>query len=395
MRNTRRKIGIITLYHNSINYGGNLQAYALCKYLQNKGVYAEQIAFDATKRLHKESKFINQIIKLFEQGFVVAVNKVFSVIKTKLVNIPVDEIELQIRKKAFYKFSKEIIPHSDSVYTVDTLNECINDYDVFITGSDQVWNFAWYNSIYFLDFVDGTEKKKLSYAASFSMKELNDNQKSIVSNSLQDYTAISVREENAKFILAGVTDKNVTYVVDPTLLLKQEDWNDICEERIIDEKYVFGYFIGSNISVVRLAKEYAQQRNLKFVMIPFASGNYNIKEDGLSDIRVVDASPEKFLSLIKHAEYVFTDSFHAVVFSFIFKKQYFVFNRDAKGSMNSRITSLTDMFDMQERFCATGKQESLEYVEGLNDINYNRKFPKFEECREKSYEFIRKNILDV
>lgn len=377
------KIGIITLYHNSYNYGGILQAYALCRILQKNGVKSEQIPYEHIIN----ASFKDRIGRLFENGIFSAIKKIVAYLK-KNKNISVNLEEQNIRKNAFYKFSQILISHSNEVYNQYSISECIDKYDVFITGSDQVWNYVGYDSSYFLDFVDGTKKKKFSYAASFSMKELTNEQKKIVSNSLCDYTAISVREKDAVDLLDGLTDKPVTYVVDPTLLLSQDDWDEVCAERVVDEKYVFGYFLGSNIDVVRMAKEFAHKRELKFVMIPFASGKYNMNEDGLADIRIVDASPEKFLSLVKHAEYVFTDSFHAVVFSFIYQKQFFVFNRDKKGTMNSRIFSITELFGLEKRFCDSREEESLGYVDRLEDIDYTGSFEKFEELKAKSVEFL-------
>lgn len=383
-------IGIITLYHNSTNYGGNLQAYALYKYLENRGAEVEQISYKKVS----DGTIRGKLFLMFENGFVSGIKGLVNSLKVRNEYVLADKKDRDIRWNSFQRFSKELIRHSDRVYDQNSICDCLDDYDMFITGSDQVWNLKWYDSTYFLDFVDGSKKKKLSYAASFSMKELTNAQKEIVANSLSDYEAISVREKDAATILEGLTDKTVTYVVDPTLLLEEHDWNKICAERVIKEEYVFGYFLGSNIEMIKKAKEFAKKRNLKLVMIPFAAGKYQTKADDLADISIVDASPEKFLSLIKYAEYIFTDSFHAVVFSFVFKKQFFVFNRDKKGSMNSRIISLTDMFELQERFCATKEQESLEYIEGLQEIDYSVSFSKFEECREKSYEFINKNILE-
>lgn len=382
-------IGIITLYHNSTNYGGNLQAYALYKYLENKGAEAEQISYKKVS----DGTIRGKLFLMFENGFVSGIKGLANSLKVRHEYVLADKKDRDIRWNSFQRFSKELIRHSDKVYDQNTIYECLDDYDMFITGSDQVWNMRWYDSVYFLGFVDGNKKKKVSYAASFSMKKLTDAQKEIVSNNLRDYEAISVREKDAVSLLDGLSDKSVTYVVDPTLLLNENDWNDVCGERVVKENYVFGYFLGSNTEMIKRAKEFVKKRNLTFVMIPFAAGKYHTKAEHLADAGIVDASPEKFLSLIKYADYVFTDSFHAVVFSFIFKKQFFVFNRDKKGSMNSRITSLTDMFDLQERFCATKEQETIEYIEGLKEIDYNIEFPKFKECRERSYEFIRKNIL--
>ena len=161
---------------------------------------------------------------------------------------------------------------------------------------------------------------------------------------------------------------------------------------MVDEKYVFAYFLGRNIKVRSLAEEFTHNRGYKLASIVYASGNFTIDNAKYGDIQLIDIGPEKFISLIKHAEYVFTDSFHAVVFSTIYKKNFFVFNRNKDGSMNSRIKSITNMFDMQERFCATEREETLEYLNSLSEIDYDVAFPKFEKCKKESCEFIEKII---
>lgn len=392
------KVGIITLFYKNINYGGNLQAYALCKYLEKNSVEVEQIQYQSTvhesttiKIKEELSNGINIFLRCFFEkigGKLVSLSKKVkgSIYKKKFIDA------IKKRERAFCEFKELYISHSDEIYTCETIDKCIKEYDIFVTGSDQVWNFAWYDSAYFLDFVP-SDKIKVSYAASFSMDELSDKQKGTVKDSLKDYQAISVREKSAVDLLNEVIDKEAILVLDPTLLLEKNEWDKVCGSRVLEKEYIFCYFLGNNSNVERVVKEFAKQKGLSLVNIPFACGWFNLANVNLGDISIVDASPEKFLSLIKHAEYVFTDSFHAVVFSFIFKKQFFVFNRDKNGTMSTRIKHLTDMFDLQERFCASRRQESLEYIESLQEIDYTVEFAKFEECREKSYEFIRENIL--
>ena len=93
------------------------------------------------------------------------------------------------------------------------------------------------------------------------------------------------------------------------------------------------------------------------------------------------------MNYLKNAEYVFTDSFHAVVFSKIFEKQYFVFNRDNKGSMGSRIRTITSLFETEDRFCF-GERETLGYVESLTDIDYGKELPEFEKKKKESIDFL-------
>ena len=375
----KNKVGIITHYYNSLNYGGNLQAYALCRYFNKQGIDAEQICYVLPGKVKERN--IN--IKLYLKKH----------IKEFIYKRQIDSLR-RTRGEAFHNFNKVMIPHSVNQYTEENIQECVKEYDLFVTGSDQVWNLLWYRRAFFLDFVPHA-KHKVSYAASIGMNRLDDEQKNIFKNSLQSFDSISVRENDAVELLSSVIDKEISYVVDPTFLLNTEDWDEVCEKRIYQEKYIFAYFLGSNNNAKMLAQEFARTHNIQLIYIPYASGQWNRREFIIGDVKMMDASPEKFLSLIKYAEYVFTDSFHAVVFSVIFRTQFFVFNRDEKGSMSSRITSLTDMFDMKNRFCATKECETMEYIECLEEIDYIEEFPKFKSCLENSYEFIRKNIIEV
>ena len=112
------------------------------------------------------------------------------------------------------------------------------------------------------------------------------------------------------------------------------------------------------------------------------------------DEQLYDASPEQFVSLIKYAKYVFTDSFHAVVFSNIYKKQYFVFNRSSEGEMSSRIVDITELFNQRERFCEGKEHETMEYISSLADIDYSVENAVFENSRKKSLEFLITNLED-
>ena len=138
---------------------------------------------------------------------------------------------------------------SFGIHTQIYFGECADEYDAFVTGSDQVWNLKFYDAAYFLDFVPH-EKPKYSYAASFSMNELTEEQKIVVKNHLSDFSGISVREENAIQLLEKNTNIEPVFVVDPTLLLNKEDWDEVCDECVVDEKYVFAYFLGRNRSLV-------------------------------------------------------------------------------------------------------------------------------------------------
>lgn len=378
----KRKIGIITMYHNSVNYGGVLQAYALTKVLNENGYKAEQICF--VGRMTERQR----LCTLFDFGIKRAIRQVWRNAKW-IIKQPIKYIVKRQKARTlvsnpleapFAAFRENCVPHSDIIYNSDNIKKANSKYDVFITGSDQVWNFAWYNPIYFLDFAS-KDKKKISYAASISMDSLNDKQRKVFKKSLKNYNAVSLREAESIPLISDLSPVDPQFVLDPTLLLSREDWSALAQKETEVDDYVFCYFIGNNQTERKIAKEFAEQHNMKLVGI----SHYH-KCDEL-DIELSSAGPKEFLSYLKNAEYVFTDSFHAVVFSKIFEKQYFVFNRDNKGSMGSRIRTITSLFETEDRFCF-GERETLGYVESLTDIDYGKELPEFEKKKKESIDFL-------
>ena len=356
-----KKIGILTYYHNSTNYGGNLQAYALCRKLNQLGYDAEQICFDANAKNKPGS--IAEKLKHLLRGM-----------KRKAVNLFQRKNEkknrqlLKERRAAFAYFARELIPHSERVYNAQTIIEANELYDCFVAGSDQIWNLDWYVPTYFLDFVN-QQKTKVSYAASFGISQFSAEQKEIIKQHLKDYKMLSLRE-SSPLETEGVFPFEVKVLADPTLLLTAEDWSQIASPAVTGKKYMFCYFFGNNQESRKLANEYAKINGLKIFTIPHLNGE-NSLDVRFGNFQMEACTPETFLSLIKHAECIFTDSFHAVVFSYLFKKQFFVFKRSQKDSMSSRISSITELFGAKDRFFCEEKRMSIEHIQGVADLNYD------------------------
>ena len=388
-----KKNGIITHYYKSTNYGGNLQAYALQRCICEKlKLPIEQMCYDLWNHENNKKRTIkNYFNKKRLNGIL---KKVFIYVKSKIKTIILiifgKNKKDKLRVQAFEEFNSVLIKNNGIRLIDSNIVECNKDYDVFITGSDQVWNLRWYRKPFFLDFVQ-EGKKKISYAASISMDYLTDEQKELFKNHLKDFKAISVREKQAISLLEGLTPVEPQLVVDPTLLLSREDWDNICSERIVKEKYIFCYALGDNKIMRKLLKKYAKKHKCKIVFIPFVSGNQSLYNISFGDIRLSYVTPQDFISLIKHAEYVFTDSFHGTVFSYIYQKQFFVFNRTKNGDMNSRIFNIVELFNCEERFIYKKEELNLEYLESLKPIEYSYN-EKLEKLIESSKEFLRVNL---
>lgn len=384
------KIGIITHYYNSKNYGGNLQAYALCEVCRKFGYTAEQISYDirgaACDCITQKTQ-----LKDLKKCVVKTIFFLYRNFKRREWNSYIESVE--VREREFEEFRTGLVPHSSEVYNSDNIADSNRNYDVFITGSDQVWNIMYYRSAYFLDFV-AEGKIKLSYAASISKNSLTESQREIIRKSLKDYKAISVREKSDAELIKDLSPIEPIVTLDPTLLLDRDEWDKVCGERIIEEKYLFCYFLGFNIKHRELAEKFARQNNLKIVTLPHMTG-FSFPDRKFGDYKLYDVSPNKFLSLIKHSEYVFTDSFHAVVFSYIYGRQFFVFNRNASGGMNSRIYNISELLNCKERFCDSKDKESVTYLKSLNDIDYSAESAEYCNMREKSFEFLKSNLQNA
>jgi hypothetical protein len=296
---------------------------------------------------------------------------------------------ISLRRAAFDSFSNTLIPHSDKVYHPDTLSDSLSVYDTFITGSDQVWSLRWMANEFLLRFVP-SDKKKIAYAASIGRASLTDSQRDLFKNSLSSFSAVSVREKKSVELLSG-TGVDVECVLDPTLLLSKDDWDAVCEEYPLPSgtKYLFCYFLGKNEKNYRIAKKFAARHGLKLVNIPYAGGRLRVDDGRFGDIRVFNASPQQFLWLIKNAEYVFTDSFHAVIFSNVYHKQFFAFDRNKNGEMRSRMTDITELFNESERFRQIEKKTDVRTLEEIGKIDYSSESANFVRLKEISINFLR------
>ncbi len=378
MEKIRKKIGIVSLYHNNKNYGGLLQAYALTKYISTLGYNAEQVCWNAV--FHDAPKQKIKFRKIFHYVSTICWLQVKNILRV------VWKDKINSRIQAFEKF-ESAIKHSEKCYDGKSFLKDCGNYDAVVIGSDQVWNINWYDTQYFLDFVPN-DVYKFSYAASMPDVNISDEMKNIVKNALEGFNAISVREKKTAAFLSELCERNVEYVIDPTLLLNVEQWDDISGDKLVECKYIFCYFLGRHKHYRKYTKKVAKKTGLKIVSLPHLCGV--AKEDlNFADINLYDVSPGDFVSLIKNAEYVLTDSFHAAVFSNIYRVKYFVFDRSGMD-MSERIVTLLDMFNSKERFIRG--TDGLERLLRMKDLPVNTDLEQFEKALEKSKRFLDDNL---
>lgn len=376
----KEKIAIITMYHNSTNYGGLAQAYALQKFLSNNGYQVELISYEMERRRTSIKKKLREHFDLsngitgITQGFKWAISYIFNKFVDLFFNVPQlkKRSHLFIEKNKKLKAFRDSIPHSKIVNS-NTIHELKDDYDIFISGSDQIWKPGLVQDAFVLDFVK--DKKKIAYSSSVTTINIENNKEycEYMKEKLNSFSAVSVREEQTKVELERVIGKHVELVLDPTLLLEREEWELLCSNRLVAEPYIFTYFLGSSLEQREFVNKFAEERNLKVVTIPYCSGVYNRYDEKCANQIMYNAGIEDFFSLIKNAEYVFTDSFHAICFSWIFNTRFFVFNRyDGKNSssMSSRILSILKIMNLSDLLITTSSTDldkKIEFSSSLFD----------------------------
>ena len=216
--------------------------------------------------------------------------------------------------------------------------------DVYITGSDQVWNSSFLpgekvDEPFYLGFKKG---KKISYASSFGKTSIPDKNIEEVSSYLKQYMHLSVREESGREIL-GKLDLESEVVVDPTMLCDFTVWDKLTV-KVPENDYVLLYQVRHNAQIYEMACSTAQKMGKQLITL---SMNPQDKKKIRQGLIMTPTIPE-WLSYIKSADYVITDSFHAGVFSILFHKKFLV-NSGVRKGMSSRIQTLLKMTDLRDR----------------------------------------------
>lgn len=269
--------------------------------------------------------------------------------------------------------------------TIYADNNYMNKFDAYICGSDQIWSpYLPFMGYYYLDF---TFKKKIAYAPSIGTRNGNEDYKRKVAPYLNSFSHLSTREQAGKELLSQMTNKPIKVVVDPTLLLRREDW-DLLVDNNITENYLFCYFLTPNTWYVNHAIKLAEKKHLQIKIFYTDATFFNYKSN------VVFGGPKEFLAYIKYAKTVLTDSFHATVFSLIYKRDFITYKRFKDGSkkdQNARIYNLLTPLHLGDRFIS---EEELQMVEKRETIDYESVQKTIEEMRMDSLGFLKFALTD-
>lgn len=374
-----KRIGIATCFLD--NYGACLQAFALQNKIEELGNFQCEIIryTEPTGYFHKNMKNVvtdsplyNRFRALFSPKY-----------RENYLCGKVRRSKFEMFRKQYLHFSAKEYPTTEAVYQ-ETF-----DYDCFVAGSDQIWNPTFYgrcNPVYYLGFVKETVPK-ISYAPSIGVSDIPEECRDEFRRYLSSFQAISVRESTAVELVNQYAGRDATWVVDPTMLLTGEEWSGYVRENQRKRPYLFCYLFGPQESYKTTIQYFREKTGLDVVIIPFSS-----RDMDASYSKVYDADPLDFISLIKHAAYVLTDSFHATVFSILFQKDFYTLLRDQDSntkSMNSRVYSLLKLVGKEDR-CIRGGDDAFE-ISRIED--YAEMLSRLDALRQESLVYLKNSLL--
>lgn len=379
-----KKIGILTFSYGS-NYGGTLQCIGLFKFLRKYNFDVKVINYIKPDIYSYKSKYLSGIFirkdfKYDLRSFNEILKKIF--FKFKYVNSILNKFEL---------FRKNNLIMTEPGNNINEIIELSlhNDLDYIIVGSDQVWNSA---SEYFLNEIKNNNVKKISYAACSGQKyEYRDNKKFLI-DALKKFKAISVRNEHTQQMVQELINIKPSVVCDPSLLW---DYKEFLQENFKKEKYILTYILGDDIhegneEVIKKIKEIYGDLKVIAIGIPFSrSGSLRLYK--WADEVLYDSSPEEWLNLINYAEFVYTDSYHGILFSIKFHKQFLGYYTEKARA--PRLIDLARRYKIEENIVNTF-EEAVEKKSISNKINYEVVDILIEEHKKYSIEFLKKALGD-
>lgn len=365
------QIAIIT-NQTPLNYGANLQAYALQTYLEKLGCNVEIINY--------APDFYTEELSLMYIGRNSCRRNILFGLFYILYKLP----SRLKRRWIFAKFQKKFLNLTPKKYkSYDELLGYPPKADVYICGSDQIWNThgtRGYNPAFYLEFVEDCSKR-FSYAASMSLDTpITERVKRDVFPMINKLKHVSVRESVTAEIIQPYIQKKVYQVLDPVFLLNSEDWSTLeLDKKKLHKQYILIYPMGDASNVLKNATILANKTKLPIFCISASKKRFH----GVS--KCFNCSIGLFLQLFSNASYIVTNSFHGTSFSIIYKKTFWTCEI---GNNNHRIVSLLKLLGLEDRYI---DKDSLLDLQTIN-INYTNSLSHIDNAIKNSKDYLDKII---
>ena len=360
--------------HDCYNFGASLQAFALQNYLESQGHNVRIIDYkpDYFSQHFKLSIIANPIYDrpLIRQLYLIA-------------KLPGRILALK-QKKVFDAFTSQYLKLTKRYNSYEELKSDAPEADIYIAGSDQIWNTLFNNGrdpAFYLDFGQSSTKR-ISYAASFATKDIAPTYKEFVSQELTNFDAVSIREKISLPLLRELGRKDGVSVCDPVFLLSEKEWSQISQRGKsinLTKDYILVYLTDKSDTIMDIAWKLSRDTGWEIIILGPASKRYKHR-------CIRNIGPLEFVFLISKANFVISNSFHATAFSLIFKKNFCVVNRTE--SINERMISILDEFGLSHRI-VSGYNPVI-----LKDIDYSTIISRLDSLIVKSKEWLNYEISE-
>jgi len=363
--------------HDCYNYGASLQAYALQKFLQYNGHDCQIIDY---KPPYLDKKYKFSVLRKDERGY--GLYRKLGPFKALLaLYVHRKSLKNWPRKNAFDRFTRQYLRLTPTYRSNGEIANACLDGDIYIAGSDQIWNTDLKNgrdAAFYMSFAPSS--KRISYAASFGISCIREPYLEFAKEQLRQIRWISVREKTGVNIVRSL-GLDAVQVMDPVFLLSSEEWATLCPTDTPQEPYLLLYYLGQENPYIKiLVQRIAKERNLRIYALNDG------KRLSFADKNINDAGPQDFLYYFKNASYVVSTSFHATAFSILFSKQFLVCPITGQQN-NSRMKDILDLFGIGDRLVLSADYPQL-------DIDYNQLSILLEDKVESSKKLLLSHLLD-
>lgn len=374
MGNKSNTFGIISynIYCNFTNYGSALQSWALSQAI-NKVPNCKSMLIDYCPDVLKNLDPLNPFANMWDKDEE----------SRRMCELTLPAIRKNYKK--FDKFYKTRFDKTKNKYTSENFNNVMveNNIDGFVCGSDTIFcidEFKGFDDGYYANYPCMKNGYSVAYAASFGDAHFNDDTYRILNDRLNNFKAIGLRENAMVDYVRNNVSIPVEKVIDPTLLLTSKEYDVLAEDRLIKEKYVLLYARRYNKKMEEYADKIAKENGWKVVEISLRATNADRHQ------MFYEAGVEEFLSLVKNAEVVVTNSFHGAIFSVQYKRPFYVFSRE---QCDSKIDEVLQLFGLRDRLMING-EENIE-----SNINWDDVHKRIDEARNQAFNFLINELTGI
>ena len=368
----KKRIGIVSynIYCNFTNYGSALQSWALCQSIKKiAGNIVEPVLVDYCPEILADKEPLNPFANMWDKDE---------------ESRKMCELTLPAIQENYYKFDKfyhKRFERTCKKYTAQNFNDISIDENItgFVCGSDTIFcidEFEGFDDGYFANY-ECMKKRSVAYAASFGDSHFTDETYKVLNDRLQNFNAFGLREKLMVPYVTKHTKVPVKKVVDPTLLLMSSDYDRIAKERLEQEKYLLLYARRYNPKMEEYAERIAAENGWKIIEISLHATNAEKPNRRM----FYEAGVEEFLSLVKYAECVITNSFHGMIFAVQYCRPFYVFSRER---CDTKITELLELFELSE--CMVSPEQVKEL--SVPQIDYQIVHERIAMARSASKEFL-------